>query len=84
MFSTLRLPHQLPWMSGSKKHRREHSLAAAAHLLERGESRSTPGSAVPVLRGKSRVLAGGRGFGAALQGLCLVWFQRSLFNSNNW
>jgi len=34
--------------------------------------------------GKSRVLARGRGFGAASQGLCLVWFQCSLFNSNDW
>lgn len=42
------------------------------------------GAPCPGSGGKSRALARGQGFGASLQGLCLVWFQHSLFNSNNW
>ena len=42
------------------------------------------GAPCPGSGGKSRALARGWGFGAALQRLCLVWFQHSLFNSNDW
>lgn len=71
---------------GREKHRSKHNPSTSAYrarLSERGLSRSTKeehGQA----RGKIQSAGEGTGFGAALQGLCLVWCQRSLFNSSDW